>query len=334
MKPEPVAVTSILERPVILRLDAPPAPAAPEGDVLAAAGTQAEFLDWGGGASDADRQALARADFILTWHTPVDAALIAQARRCLLIIHYGLGSGRGTACVALEAARQAGIYVASLPDYATASWVGETLRLLDLLTREAPAGPRRALAGLRLGLVGFGQVGRHVAREAARLKMEVWACDPFAPDEPFATAGVRRADLDTLCGISDILSLHAPLSPATRGMMGAGPLGLLKPEALLIDSSAPELVDLDALAVALAQGRLAAAAFDEDLAALLLPAHPLLAQPALRHGPRRAGVGEPWYSACRRAAAELVVYVLRGNRPRHLLIDPPCPRHILALAGY
>jgi D-3-phosphoglycerate dehydrogenase len=318
---------ALLERPAILILDAPPAGGEPERETLAAAGIEAELLAWGGGDAAADREALERADFILTWRVAVDEAMVRQARRCLAIFHYGPGAGRGVAPVALEAARQTGIYVASVPDAATASWVEETIRLITLLTRDTPELPVRKLAGLRLGLVGFGQVGRRVAQWGRERKMEVWACDPFAPDEPFATAGVRRADLVTLFGVADIVSLHLPLGPGTRGLIGAEPFMVMKPNALLINTSDPELVDPVALGEALERGRPLAAAFDEELGGALADRRGLL------HGARRAGVGEGWNAACRRRVAGLVASVLYGNRPDHLLIDPPCPRHILALAG-
>lgn len=330
IKPQP---TSLIERPVVLQLDAPPAGAAPEPAVLATAGLLPVFLDWGGGASPGDEEALARADFILTWRTPVDEAMIRRARRCLVVIHTGPGAGRGVAPVALEAAREEGIYVASIPDYASGSWVEATFALLQRLRDEFSPAPRRPLAGLRLGLVGYGQVGREAARRARAQKMEVWACDPFAPEEPFLTAGVRQADLDSLCGVADILSLHAPLGLATRGLIGAGQLLMMKPGSLLVCTADPELVALDALAEALRRRRPLAAAFDEDLAAVLAPGHPLLGSMRLLHGTRQAGAGEASAAACRRRVADLIVYILRGNRPSHLLIDPPCPRHILLMAG-
>lgn len=319
---------SLIERPVVLALDAPPVAEAPEPALFAAAGLQAEFIDAAGSARPAD---IERADVLLTWRAPVDEALIRSARRCLVVLHYGPGSGRGVPPVDLEVARETGVYVASIPDFATASWVEETWRLIHLLTGGSSELdlPRRKLSALRLGLIGFGQVGRRVAQRARELKMEVWACDPFAPEEPFLTAGVKRCDLATVCGGADVLSLHVPLSPAARGLIGAEQLLLLKRGALLVNTADPDLVDLQALPAALERRRPLAAAFDEDLAALLPPDHPLLRQPRLLHAPRRAGAAEADRVARRHRAAELILDILHGARPEHLLIDPPCPRHIL-----
>lgn len=319
---------SLIERPVVLALDAPPAAEAPEPALFAAAGLDAEFIDAAGAPSPAD---IERADVILTWRAPVNETLVRAARRCLVVLHYGPGAGRGVPPVDLEAARETGVYVASIPDFATASWVEETWRLIELLAGGVPDLdlPRRKLSALRLGLVGFGQVGLRVARRARELKMEVWACDPFAAEEPFLTAGVKRCDLATVCGGADILSLHASMSPSARGLVGADQLLLLKRGALLINTADPELVDLHALSAALARRRPLAAAFDEDLAALLPSDHPLLGQPRLIHAPRRAGASEADTISRRRRAAELILDILHGARPAHLLIDPPCPRHIL-----
>ena len=114
---------SPIARPVVLVLDAPPADGAPELEAMAAAGIEAELITWGGGAAR-DGAALERADFILTWRTPLDEAMVRRAARALVIVHYGPGAGRGAAPVAVEAARATGIYVASVPDYATESWGG------------------------------------------------------------------------------------------------------------------------------------------------------------------------------------------------------------------
>jgi lactate dehydrogenase-like 2-hydroxyacid dehydrogenase len=162
--------------------------------------------------------------------------------------------------------------------------------------------------------------------------MQPWACDPFVSDEQFAQEGVRRADLAALMGLADIVSLHAPLSPETRGMISADLLLLMKEHSLLINTAAVELVDLAGLRMALERGRPAAAAFDEDLTdSLTGPDHRRPVR--LKHGPRQAGRSLEITTACRREAGRLLLSVLQGNRPGHLLIDPPCPRHILLLAN-
>ena len=327
---------SILEQPTILILDAPPTAGTPENETLLASGIQARIIEWPALDPPAREAALAQADFILTWKTDVNEALLGHARRCLLVLHYGPGTGTGVARVAMETARQAGIYVSSVPDYAPEDWAHETFQLIQRLMQEQPVRPNQPigiLKGLRLGVVGFGSVGRHVARRGKEGGMDVWACDPFVGEAWFDQRGVRPADLATIMGVSDIVTLHVPLGPATRRMISAYLLNLMREHSLLINTADPDLVDLAALDSALKRGRPAAAAFDDDLTRLVPAGSPLLTRPSLIHGPCRAGQSAASAQACRDQAARMIAHVLQGNRPSHLLIDPPCPRHILLLAG-
>lgn len=320
----------------LLILDAPPAKGCPEADALRQAGYEPVVTHAGEDTAGLD-EALAGADAILTLGRDVDAAMIAKAGRCQIIVHYGPGAGPGVARVDLAMARRLGIYVTSIPDWAAGEWAGRTMELVEELFAQRPIAPRTGrkptLKKLRLGLVGLGCVGREVARQAVRREMEVWACDPFAEPEHFLTLDVHEACLEELLGICDIVSLHVPLGPATRGMIDRQRLGLLKKGALLINASSPELIDLDALTQALLRGHPAGAAFDENLKTFLPETHPLLAYPAVIHGPRRAGVSEAACKALRTEAGRLLAFMWRGNRPPHLLIDPPCPRHVLSMAG-
>jgi D-3-phosphoglycerate dehydrogenase len=333
----------VVAHPTVLVLDAPACPGAPEAEVFEAESAEVSLVF----AEDLDRDAsddtLSRADVILTWRVDLSADCLERARRCLLAAHYGPGAGPRAARVDLETARRLGIYVASVPDYFPEDWADETFRLMLTLARGGGGGgagesagvrrPPRALAGLRLGLVGLGSVGRLVARRARAFGMRLHGCDPFAPPEHFDGEGVARTELPELMGLADVVSLHVPLGPATRGMISGDLLSLMKSDAILIGTAAPELVDLDALAGTMARGRPAAAAFDADLAALLPPDHPLLARPGLFHGAARCGAGVQCADAVRRRAARLALHVLRGGRPPHLQLDPPWPRLDRFMAG-
>ena len=163
--------------------------------------------------------------------------------------------------------------------------------------------------------------------------MDILACDPFIDRRHFESSGARRTDLNELAGMADVMTLHLPLVEATRSLIGAETLRLVKPGACLINVSAPDLVDASALAESMARRRPAAAAFDEDLALRLPADHPLLAQQGLIHGPRRAGTSLQAMEGRRREMGRLLANVLCGGRPPHLLIDPPCPRQIMRMAG-
>lgn len=321
----------ILDCPTLLILDAPPAEAAVEQAVFASACLNLNVLVWDSRDRADLNELLPQADVIATWRADVDEAMLRRAGRCLLVMHYGPGAGHQVARVALEAARRLGIYVASAPNYCPEAWVEETLHLLELAKAH---GKEKVAPSRRWGVVGLGQVGRLVARQARALGFEAWACDPFVSEEFFIQEAVRRADLATLCGISDVLSLHLPLGPATSGMISDEMLALMKPGALLLNPSDPRLVDLDALAVSLRRARPACAAFAGTLQDFLPAPHPLLESTNHVIQDREFQAWNPRCAeACRRKVAGDIAYVLRGNRPPHLLIDPPCPRHILLLAG-
>lgn len=320
------------DTPTILVLDAPPAPVGAELEVFAANGTAVRIVDAVSLVPDQFESELSYASVIQTWHAPIDASILERARRCLLVVQYGPG-GPSAPPIDMETARRLGIYVTSIPDFATDDWADETMLLMLKCLRETPGLPVRSLEGLRLGLIGMGQVGRAIARRARACSMELWGYDPFAARDVFDNEGVRSAPLEDVLGIADIVSLHLPLIESTGELISAPQLRLMKTGSILATTADPALVDLDALADSMRDGRPAAAAFDDDLIARLSPDHPLLANPNLHHGLRRAGTSRQCAEALRRRAAQVVLHLLRGNRPAHLQIDPACPRHILQLAG-
>jgi glycerate dehydrogenase len=183
----------------------------------------------------------------------------------------------GTNNVDLDAARERGVAVCNLRDYCTASVVQHVMGALLLLThklREYDAlvrsgawqrgeqfclldFPIRELTGRRLGIVGYGTLGKGVARAARAFGMEV-----LLARRPGGTAVAGRLDLDALLPAVDVLSLHCPLSAATQGMIGPAQLALMKPDAVLINTARGALVDSVALVAALRAGRLGGAAID------------------------------------------------------------------------
>jgi D-3-phosphoglycerate dehydrogenase / 2-oxoglutarate reductase len=195
---------------------------------------------------------------------PVTAAVL-DAGPLRVVVRFGSGTDN----IDLAAARSRGVRVSSTPGANARSVAELTIGLLLALARHLVLHDREVrsgswsrhtgieLAGRRLGVVGYGAVGREVAGIAGALGMEVVATDPAVRD-----ADVPLVDLETLLASSDAVTLHVPLTDDTRGMIGAAQLDRMRPQALLVNASRSGLVDQHALAQALAAGRLGGAAFD------------------------------------------------------------------------
>lgn len=204
--------------------------------------------------------------------TRVDAALLAASPRLECVGRLGVGLDN----IDLDAckARFVAVYPATgANDLAVAEYVIATamvlLRRACFSTVDVAAGrwPRQALighetSGKTMGLVGFGAIAREVARRALALGMTVWAHDPFVAEDDADWRMARRLPLDALLADADVVSLHTPLTPSTRRMIGADALGLMKPGAVLINAARGGIVDEAALCAALREKRIAGAALD------------------------------------------------------------------------
>jgi (S)-sulfolactate dehydrogenase len=201
--------------------------------------------------------------------------------------------------------------------------VGAALALLRGFTACTPAvaagqWPRtamsqgREIAGRTLGLVGFGSIGRVTARLARAVGMRVVGFDPnVAPGDPaWNDAGVAAHPLDAVLAQADVVSLHVPLTPATRHLIDARRLAAMKPDALLIDTARGGVVDEAALAAALREGRLGGAALDVFAAEPLPAGSPLAGCPNLLLTPHIAGVTREANARVSALIAERVAAVL------------------------
>src|SRR5499427_5264708 len=117
-------------------------------------------------------------------------------------------------------------------------------------------------AGITLGLIGLGRIGKRIATLMRPWSMRILATDPYVPESKFAQFGVARVDLPTLLRESDVVSLHVVLTRETRHMIGAAELALMKPHAILINTSRGPCVQEPALIEALLKGQIGGAALD------------------------------------------------------------------------
>jgi (S)-sulfolactate dehydrogenase len=120
----------------------------------------------------------------------------------------------------------------------------------------------REIAGKRMGLVGFGAIARDVAGHARALGMEVVAYDPYVAADHSAWQATQRLDLDGVLSSADVISIHLPLTPETRGLIGKDAFARMKTDAVLVNAARGGVMDEEALVAALKGGRLAGAALD------------------------------------------------------------------------
>ena len=221
-----------------------------------------------------DVLAVARdADAVLVTYAKLPGELLRQLRRCKAIGRFGLGVDN----IDIPAAVELGITVTYVPDYCMQEVSDHAMGLLLALARKipqsnalvqtgrwemAPVVPIHRLSGRVLGLVGFGNIPRTLAPKAKAFGLHVVAHDPYVAQHVLASAGVEGVSFDRLLEISDFVSIHAPLLPATRGLFGADVFRKMKRGACLINTARGPLVDEEALVAALESGQLAGAALD------------------------------------------------------------------------
>jgi D-3-phosphoglycerate dehydrogenase len=264
------------------------------------------------------------ADALLNTYMPLDRDAIARLQRCHVIARYGIGVDN----VDLVAAREAGIVVTNVPDYCTEEVATHALALILALVRRLPQGdalvrigrwgvgelgPIARLSELTVGLVGYGRIARHLTAVLRALGASVVAHDPLLER---ADDGTRLVGLDELLGGAQVVSLHCPLTPETRGLFDAERLRRMRRDAVLVNTSRGPIVVLHDLLCALREGVVAGAALDVFEREPPDPA--LLAEvPNLLVTPHAAFYSEAAVRESQRKAATQVLRVLTGQPPQY-----------------
>jgi len=270
--------------------------------------TPDEFLDE---AKDCDA-------LLNTYAGPITAQVMARMPKCKIIARYGIGVDT----IDVDAATAAGIIVTNNPTYCIEEVAEHTMALLLACARKVPfydrlvrAGrwavppgkPIFRLAGRTLGLVGFGRIGKQVAARAAAFGMRTLFYDPFLETE--------GTDLQTLLRESDFVSLHPPLTPQTRKLIGDAELRQMKPTAYLINCARGPVVDTDALVRALDAGAIAGCALDTTDPEPLPDPHPLRGRENVILQPHVAWYSEEAMRGLQAGAPSEVRRVLSGTWP-------------------
>lgn len=283
-------------------------------------------------ADDVRAAAAGAAALIVQW-APVDASVLADLPDCRFISRLGIGYDM----VDVDAASKAGIAVANVPDYCVEEVAAHTLAFVLSLTRRLPqldeglradrwaatadgAGASRPQA-TTVAVIGFGRIGATVARHAAAVGYDVIVHDPNVPAERIAAASHRAVSLEQALEQADVVSLHVPLTPATRHLVDGDALARMRPGAAIVNTCRGGLIDEAALAEALHAGRLGAAALDVFETEPLPSDSPLREAPNLLLSPHAA-----WYSPdalleLERRAAQQAADFLDG-RPVQTIVNP------------
>ena len=271
---------------------------------------------------------------VISWERPVGEAELAALPRVRVVVTPSVGFDH----LDLDAARRhGGVWVCHVPDYCVDEMADTALALALALMRGVvaldrhvragfwdaeAAGPLRRIRGTRLGVVGFGRIGAALAARAAAVGFEVWASDPGVDDDAIAGAGARPAALDELLAACHVVSLHAPLTPATRGLIGAGEIASMPRGALLVNTARAGLCDAGALLAALREGRLGGAALDVLDVEPPTPEHPAPELPNLIVTPHSAYASPEAEAELQRRVAAAVRAALDGGAPDGALVTP------------
>ena len=282
--------------------------------------------------------ALAReADVVLTTYAPVTAKVIAGLNRCRTIVRYGVGVDN----VAVEEATGRGIFVCNVPDYSIDEVSEHALALMLAVARRVPtldkevrAGrwdyrpfrPFYRISGKTLGLVGLGRIARAVGNKAAAFGMQIVAFDPYVtPGSPAAQGVTLVPSLNELLETADFISVHCPLTPETRGLLGREAFKHTKPTAIVVNTARGGIIDEEALAEALAAGRIGGAGLDVLSKEPILPGHPLLDQPNVIVTPHTGFYSEESTLELQRRAIDEAVRALTGQ-PQRSPVNKPVGR--------
>ena len=301
----------------------------PERAALAQAG--AELICAGARAFDDILAAAHDCDVLLVDDAMITREILAALPRCLAIIRYGIGYDS----VDTQAATEHGILVVNMPGFCSEEVANHTLLFLlacakklirldrglragqwpDTRTLDSILAPMGSIYGERLGLIGFGGIGRAVAHRAQAFGLHVSASDPLVDQAVFDRHSVQQAELDAILETSDYVSLHTPLLPETRHLLDAKRLRLMKRSAYLINTSRGAIVDQAALIKALREGWIAGAALDVFEDEPLPGDSPLLNMDNVVVTPHVAFYSDASFARLRRRVGEEAARVVSGQWP-------------------
>jgi len=270
------------------------------------------------------------ADAILIERAPITKEVIDNLQRCKIIVRYGVGVDS----VDIQAAKARHIPVVNVPDYGTGEVADHAMSLLLSSVRKipqivsqvrqgvwqtTPCRPIMGLEGKTLGIAGFGNIGKDVARRAQSFGIHTIAYDPYVPEHVCNEWKTQKVDWHSLLERSDMISVHLPLTPETKYLFHDEAFARMKSTAYLVNTSRGGVIKTESLIDALATGKIAGAALD------VLEEQPIpMSSPLLQFDNCFITSHCAWYSESslnrlQRHAALEIKRIFSGERPKHIV---------------
>ncbi len=275
---------------------------------------------------------------LLVLGAQITRRVIEAMPKCQVIIRYGVGLDT----LDIPAATEHGIVVAHFPDFCQPEVANQAILLLlacaKKLTmldqavrsgvwRPGPLGPMGAIEGETLGLVAFGNIARTVVPRAKALGLNVIAWDPYVGEGVFRSFGVERVvEMNELLHRSDYVSVHAPLTESTRGLISEEQFRLMKPTAYIINTARGPVIDENALITALHANEIAGAGLDVFEVEPLLSSSPLTQMDNVVLMPHSASYSDASFASMQRRVGETILRIMQGHWPEYVANSHVIPR--------
>ncbi len=252
-----------------------------------------------------------------------------------------LKCGSGTDNIDHAACTKRGIIVAHTPEDATEPTSDHTVAMLltavrqtarqDRLVRSGVWGFRAALpvvklTGSKLGVIGFGRIGRMTIKKLSGFQMEVRVFDPFVEADEIAKSGCRKVELRDLLSESQIVLVCCPLMAETRGLVGEKELAWMRPDAILVNCARAGIVDEKAMLKALKENRIRGAALDVIEQHPITPDHPFYGLENVNFTPHLAGTPADYPDALFKTVVEVIVGLSKMQKPKWIANPKVVPK--------
>jgi D-3-phosphoglycerate dehydrogenase len=287
------------------------------------------------------------ADILLNNNMPLERSVIEALPQCKMIVRYSVGVDT----IDVDAATECGVIVANAPLYCVDEVSDHALALLLALARgigpldrgvrtsrwrewgPVISPPAHRLRTCVVGLIGLGHIGRAMAKKCRALGMRVLAFDPYVGEDVARRLDVQLVELGRVAREADFVSIHAPLLPGTRHLVGETLMRQMKATAFLINTSRGAIVDEMALCRALDEGWIAGAGLDVLTREPPDPANPLLQSDRVLLTPHFGSISPESTEDLRREVVEAVAALRSGSWPASVVNPQVKPRIVLHPSG-